>query len=294
MSEEQSLVTSAQTEGDVNQATAQAPEPSPAADVQIPEKFGGDINKLVESYNHLESKLGSMYSLPSEDSSPERWQEFDQRVTSTGRYIKTPNLDNPEEADAFFNSLGRPEKPDGYEFQIDDSIQPYVDKNLVNQYSELAHKVGLSKQQAQALVDFEVQRGLQQLHQLDAGREQSEQVLRQHWGPDYDNRMAGAKAAAAAYSEKYPDAVQQLINGPEGNNPALIAMLSELGGSLRESSHAGNTSAPQYGMSSAEAHDKIREIMDNRSHPYYDASHPGHSEAVQKVKKLYSVAYPDG
>lgn len=259
----------------------------------IPEKFGGDVNKLVESYSHLESKLGSMYSVPNEDSSPEKWNEFDQRVTSTGRYIRTPNSDDPAALESFYNSLGRPESPDKYTFSFDDDIKEYVDPNLVNSYSQVAHQAGLTTQQAQALVDFEVARGKQQLEAMENQRIQAENQLRQTWGPDYDNRLAGAKAAARSYSEKYPDAVERLMNGPEGNNPVLISMLSELGANMREQGHAGLSNAPQYGMSSEEAMDQIRNILDNKSHAYYDSSNPGHQHAVEKVKKLYGIAYPE-
>ena len=295
MSEEQSVATEANVESPLSQATATTPEPSiEASGPQIPEKFGGDVGKLVESYNHLESKMGSMYALPSEDSSQERWSEFDQRIQSTGRYLRIPNSEDQKSLDSFYNTLGRPETPDGYQFSIKDEVKPYVDNTIVNQYSELAHQVGLTKSQAQALVDFEINRGIGDLQQMEQNKSHAEQQLRQSWGQDYDNRLAGAKAAVQSYSDKFPDAVNRLMNGPEGNNPVLISMLSELGQAHRESGHVGTSNAPQYGMSSDDARDKIREIMDNQSHPYYNASHPGHSEAVTKVKKLYGIAYPEG
>lgn len=295
MSEMQSESVSANVESPLNQATAPAQEPShEASGPQIPEKFGGDINKLVESYNHLESKMGTMYSLPSQDSSPEKWQEFDQRVSATGRYIKMPDSQNPDEMNAFYNSLGRPESPEKYDFKLPEEVQAYVDRGAIEQYKQLAYSVGLNSDVAQKLVDFEVQRGLNELRNIEENKVMAEQKLRQVWGQDYENRLAGAKAAANTYAEKYPEELNRLINGPEGNNPVVVAMMSELGRHLQEQGHIGSGNAPQYGMSRAEALDKINEIQNNMSHAYHNELDPAHINAKKEVNRLYSIAYPDG
>ena len=259
----------------------------------IPEKFGGDVNKLVESYNSLESKMGSMYSMPTEDSSAERWQEFEQRVTGTGKFLVRPDSENKEQLDQFYNQLGRPETADAYNVQIADEVKPYVDDNMYNSYTKIAYDNGLTNSQAQALMDYEIDRMSAQAEQQLQYQRDAEQQLRQTWGSDYDNRMAGAKSAAAVYSEKYPDAVQELLNGPSGNNPALISMLAELGSSLRESGHVGMTSAPQYGTSPDDAKAQIAEIRGNPNHPSRNPYDPGYKAAKLKVNNLYAIAYPD-
>jgi hypothetical protein len=292
MSEEQSAL-EANVESPTEQVTAET-QASPTSESPIPEKFGGDINKLVESYNHLESKMGSMYSIPTEDSSAEKWQDFEAKVANTGKFISRPDTSDAESMEAFYNQLGRPESPDNYKIDLPEEVQPLVDGEALGQYKQLAHQVGLNNDQAKALMDFELQRMNAQAEQSQQIRMNAEQQLRQNWGAEYDNRIAGAKAAASAYQEKYPDAINELLNGPAGNNPALIAMLSELGHSLRESGHAGAVNAPQYGMSADDAKDKIREIMDNKAHPYFDSNNPGHGDAVSKVRSLYSIAYPEG
>jgi hypothetical protein len=289
MSDEQSGL-EATTTSEIEQVTA-APATSESV---IPEKFGGDVSKLVESYNHLESKMGRMYALPTPDSSAERWSEFEQRVNGTGKFISRPDPTDADSMSKVYSQLGRPESAESYQVKIPDEIQPHVDPDMYNQYTQIAHEAGLNNDQAQKIMNFELQRLQEQSQANEAQRGVAEQQLRQSWGADYDNRMAGAKAAATVYGEKYPDAIQDLLNGPSGNNPAFIAMLSELGQSLQEEGHAGAVSMPQYGISADDAKDKIREVMDNRSHPYYDSSHPSHGEAVNSMKKLYGIAYPEG
>jgi hypothetical protein len=265
----------------------------------IPEKFQaetteGSLTKALESYSQLESKMGSMYSIPSEDSGPEKWQEFEQRIANTGKFVSRPDSTDPEAMNKFYTQLGRPESAEDYKVQIAEEVRPYVDDNMYKNYTHVAHTAGLNNEQAQVLLDFEVQRMNQQAEHTMQVKAQAEQNLRQNWGAEYDTRLAGAKSAIGIYSEKYPDAVNELLNGPAGNNPALIAMLSELGDSLRESGHAGASGTPQYGMSSDDAKDKIQEIKDNKSHPYWSSHDPGHSAAVDKMKTLYSIAHPEG
>jgi hypothetical protein len=283
----QVVVDQANTDSAVDTATQQQQQPA------IPEKFGGDVNKLVESYNHLESKIGTMYSLPTEDSSPEKWNDFSSKIVSTGKFIQRPDDSNPESLSNFYNQIGRPESPDKYSPNIDEDMKGFIDDGLYQQFTQVAYDAGLTNQQTQQLMDFELKRVNAEAEQYTAAKSNAEASLRQSWGADYDNRMAGAKAAANAYADKYPEAVNELLNGPAGNNPALIAMLSELGHSLKESGHAGAVGTPQYGMSSDIAKDKIREIMDNKSHPYYNSHDPAHHEAVEKVKSLYQTAYPE-
>lgn len=289
MSEEQSgSVEQSQVTESVAQPQAQ-PEASP-----IPEKFGGDVHKLADAYKNLESRMGSMYSLPSEDSSSERWDEFSQRVESTGKFLKMPDPTNPESMETFYSSIGRPESPDNYKIDIPEEIQPFVDNNRVNVYKDVAYKVGLSGDQMKALADAEMQLSLQDYQNTLDEYASSEKQLRAHWGPDYNNRLSGAKAALNSYSNAYPDAVNRLMNGPECNNPALIAMLSELGQSLQESGALQGQNSVQYGMSSDEARDKIMEIRGNKNHAFHDERNAAHKEAVDRMRKLYQIAYPDG
>ncbi len=208
--------------------------------------------------------------------------------------MPVPDFENNESMEKIYGALGRPEKLDDYKLDIDESINEYLDNDIMDSFKETAHKIGLNNNQLSAIFEIEKNRIKMYEEQQIRNQEESHKILKEQWGPDYDNRIAGAKAAVAAYSQKYPSAVEELVNSPVGNNPALIAMLSELGKAVKESPHAFNSSAPQYGMSSEDARDKINEIMQNKSHAYFNDSDPSHGDAVNKVQRLYKVAYPDG
>jgi hypothetical protein len=160
-------------------------------------------------------------------------------------------------------------------------------------FKKMAHEAGLTGDQAQKL--FEAYNNnivAPQLQEFEAAKEAGMATLKDKWGADYDARMNGAKAVIAKYSEIHPDAINQLVNGPLGNNPALIQILSDAAQAMDESEVVNGMSKAQYGMTREDALDKIQEIRDNSAHPFHVQTDPGHSAAVHKMQKLYNVAFP--
>lgn len=300
MSEEQPEI----VEDTETQTTAPTPEIiTKIGDIEVPEKFRdtsaeGILQKVLPSYTHLETKSGSTYSLPTEDSSEEKWQEFNERVLGTGRFIERPQPDNPEALDKLYSQLGRPEESTGYDVKFNEKVNEYVDPGALERYKQLAHGAGLTNNQAQFLVDFESERMLKELTQRQEQTKKVEQVLRENWGAEFDNRMEGAKVALKTYQAKYPDAVQEILNGSLGSNPALVSMLSDLGDSLREKGHVGAVNLVPNGPTAEEARAKIAEIHENRKHAFNTiasnsaADIAAHDEAVKKMEELYKIAYP--
>ncbi len=102
---------------------------------RVAETKGWDsADKIVESYRNLEAKIGDSLRPPGDDASPEEWQ-------------------------AFYGRLGRPEAVADYEFAMPDGLAedfPY-DAESANRFAEWAHEAGLSPRQAQSLHDRFVQ-----------------------------------------------------------------------------------------------------------------------------------------
>lgn len=251
-----------------------------------------DLDGLVKSYKSSQSMLGSSIRIPSEDASDEVKNEFYSKLKEVPGITKLPDFDNPEEVASFYNQLGRPESSDKYEFNFSEDMA--VDNESLNQFKELAHSIGLTNEQAKKLAEFESNRYNQYNERLTESKQNAESTLKEVWGNDYNNRLAGAKEVIKMYGDKFPDAVQELVSGPAGNNPAFLSMLSELYGSLKESGTVNmSNSNLNYGMSAEEAKMKIQDIMGNPSHAYFNDSDPNHKDAVSKMSKLFEAAYPD-
>jgi hypothetical protein len=245
------------------------------------------VEDLANSYTHLESKLGSMFSLPSEDSAPEKWKEFEDRVVSTGKFIKAPK--DETELQGVLRQFGLPESPDKYQLQVDPQS---VDQSVLQQFAPVAHKLGLTNQQLNELIKFDVERMNQGVQQMDQMKASSVAALKKEYGPDFDNRLQGAKLALKHYEAKFPSEVQLIKNSPLGNNPIVIDALAQLGASLRES--GAIQGAPQYGMTAQQARDKIAEIKDNfKAHPAFNPHDPRHAEESERLRKLYEIAYSE-
>lgn len=249
-----------------------------------------DISSLAKGYVSAQRLVGSSIRIPSEDAGQEQLNEFYSKLEKVPGIAR---LDGSDEAkQQLYNKLGRPAEAKDYNLQLPEGIA--ADETTLNGFKELAHKVGLSNEQAQNLVQYEAQRVAQYNNNMNQQRTHAEQVLKQQWGNDYDNRLSGAKAAAKVFLDQYPDQMTDLMQGPAGNNPALLSILSQLAESLQEKGNVQLSTTPKYGMTPDEARIKIDEIMANKSHPYHQAGDPGHRDAVDRVRRLFEACYPEG
>lgn len=92
----------------------------------------------------------------------------------------------PEERNQFFNSLGRPEKADGYEFVGEDKAAPEWTKA----YKDAMHKIGVPKAMAKELSEFNNQMINQMVEQHNAKIQtqnaEATTILKTELGDKYD------------------------------------------------------------------------------------------------------------
>ena len=253
-----------------------------------------NVDGLAKSYVEAQRMIGSSVRIPSEDASVEVKKEFYDKLDSLPNVLSIPKSDDAEGIGKFYNKLGRPETSEGYDFvfenkELNDIVS--ASPEMGKEFSDVAYNLGLSKTQAKALVEFEASKIHKQNQDMADSREQSLLHLKKEWGNDYDARLHGAKSVAKIYTDKYPDAMTSLLNGPAGNNPAFIEMLSELGGALKETGHKGMTQSIEYGMSPQEAMDRIQDIRKNPNHAINVANHPDRERQQQKLDELYDIAH---
>lgn len=253
-----------------------------------------DITGLAKSYVASQRMLGNSVRIPGPDASPEARQEFYQKLTNVPGITRLPDPNDKAATDQFYAALGRPESPDKYNFELDQDVN-LVPEDLQN-FKELAHATGLTNEQANKLVAFESARAKAAEQAAMQSREQAVEALKSEWGNDFQNRLTGAKEMVSYYASKYPDAVNELINSPAGNNPALLVMLSELYSGMKEKGVViPNSQSLNYGVSPEEAIQQINEIKENRNHPYWTApaGSPEKEAALAKMSKLFQAAYPE-
>ena len=208
---------------------------------------------------------------------------------------KIPLPKNPTEDDLnnIYTKLGKPEQPSGYEIKADGQILTEGD---VNTYTDIAHKLGLSKTQANGILDY-YRSSIQQTTEAmskdsEQQRQQIEQSLKAEWGADFDAKVSQANRAVADIAgEDLLDMVLQ--DGTKvGNHPAFIkafANFADFRNSVTKEDTISENSV-NYRMSSADAQSKIDAIMNDRSHAYWDRKNPvARDKAVKEVQDLYEM-----
>jgi len=177
-------------------------------------KTKGELEKsktdLEKSKTDLEGKLEGVLRLPGEKASDE------DRAT-------------------FFNKIGRPEKPEGYEFKKPDLPEEIkYDEDQEKEYRELAHGAGLSKAQATVIYDWYHQNVLkshQKMLEFSATqRTEAETELKKEWGDKHDENVEVARRTMKAINDKALTGLGEwLEKSGQGNNPLVIKLFHILG-----------------------------------------------------------------
>lgn len=130
------------------------------------DKGTGDevLPKVVQSYRELSGKLGKSISVPADDAPP-------------------------EEKERFFTAIGRPEKPEDYEFKLPDEYPeglPY-DKEFADNFRGVFHEAGVPKTMADKLHGaFALQMAAMAQANVEAVKtkvEGTHDALVKDWGP---------------------------------------------------------------------------------------------------------------
>jgi len=225
-----------------------------------------DLNGLAKSYLELSSFIGKKkIPLPGKDAKPEEW-EF------------------------VWNALGRPESPDKYELpelKLPED-HPGIDENLLKEFKQTAHKIGLNNNQVKSLLEWWADletRGLTDLSNLyQEEMEEAETKLRQEWGSAYETKLNLAKKVLQQFGD---DEVKQLLDSGAGNDPAIIKMFAKIGEAMSEGNLIKGKST--FTLTPEEAEAEIRKILGDKNHPYFDKSHPEHELAIKRMFELHQM-----
>lgn len=227
-----------------------------------------DINSMAKSFIHAQRMVGAnKVMVPGEKATPEEWN-------------------------AFYKAVGRPDAPEGYDLPgpKDEKAAGY---EAYKQFRDTVHKAGLTNTQAATVLDFLVNLGESEYAGVEASmkqeREQAAADLRKEWGLAYEKNVAIANRLVKVFGgdEKSQQALADAMNG----NPQVVKFCAAIGSKLLEDNLLGEVSGSSA-LSPAEAKAKVDGILRDKTHPYHNANTPGHADAVREVSKLYEQMYP--
>ena len=252
-------------------------ESAPASDWKstIPEEIRGhaslehinDIGALAKSYVHAQQMVGAdKVALPGKSATEDEWGEV-------------------------YKKLGRPESPDGYQFEINNVPEgAELDEGMVEWFKETAHKAGMNPRQAQAMLDAYNEMTFSQYEstgvEAQARVEQVEAELRKEYGQAFDDKIALANGVLAEFGNPEITEVQLADGTMLGDHPDIIRMLSNMGTYLREKVGEDTLEGVRTsgGVTPNDAQTKVKELTQANS-PYWDSRHPEHQWYVNEAMK---------
>ena len=265
------------------------PEPEPKPTPSAFDSLSDDVRGNASMVRFKDSEEGFTNSVA------KGYISLEKKIGAKGLIVPGENATQAEK-DEFAVSLGRPKDIAGYgEFNLpegtDKRIQ--VDQNMLKSFKEAAFKMGLSPENANALLEFDTQRQVAALKELDVlekqEKDEAETKLRGELGNAYPERMAIAKKVVERFAGNEED--KKALYDAVGNNPRVARLLINVGSKISEDV-LGETGHSRMTLTPAEANAKIAAIRANPNHAHNDDTNPLHKEALLEMTTLYKQAHP--
>lgn len=175
---------------------------------------------LAKSYQNLETLMG-------ED--------------KAGNTVVLPKTrEDAEGWNAIYDKLGRPGKPDGYQLEVPEGVDPTFSKEA----SETFHKLGLTAEQGQNLAQWWNAKAMGMQEAINAQKQAQfkaeDEALRNEWGPKFVENVAKARNAQKALG--IDDATIDTIAGAIGHKGAMN-LLQKIGSLSAEDKFIGSNGA---------------------------------------------------
>ena len=264
------------TEAPVQETQIEQPVPTVAKSWKeaIPEDLRNDPNiskfteleALAKSYINATRMIGQdKVAVPNNNSTDDQWNEV-------------------------YNKLGRPESPDKYKLEVKSDVVP-LDDGAIKSFAENAHKLGLNNKQAQGILEFykESMEGSIQQSRVDTETAQAntEAQLRKEWGRAFDDNIK--RAGAVAKANMNPQILDmELKDGTRlGDHPEVIKGFANIANLLSEDKLVGTES--ENVSQGVDYQSEINKLVNDRSGPYWNKSHPDHDKVVQQVFTLRTM-----
>ena len=252
-------------------ATTEQPKVATSWKETISEEFRNDpniakfteIDALAKSYINATRMIGTdKVAVPNQNSTEDHWNEV-------------------------YDKLGRPESAEKYKLEVKSEVVP-IEETAVKQFAENAHKLGLNNKQAQGILEF-YKNSMEQTAkqtQIDAetAQAQAQQVLRQEWGKSYDANIQKAASLAKANMKAEVLDLPMKDGSRLGDNPDVIKGFAKIADMLSEDKIISTESE---NVNQGRDYDsEISQIINDKTGPYWNSTHPDHAKVVQQVLTL--------
>ena len=213
-----------------------------------------------------------------------------------GKSIVIPEKDDKEGWGKVFSKLGRPEKPEEYDYKLPEHKDIKWEPTMFGELNKVMHGLGATKDQVDGLVQWFTKDVVTKMEAHGAEtQEKADKVLasiKKEHGSQADVSLAFARRAAETY---FGAEVGKTFVDRNMHDEVLVKGMVKLGMQLAEDGAFGKKPLETEGAISREAaKTQITEIMSNRSHAYWGQPNlPDTQAALKKVEDLHKIAYPE-
>lgn len=214
------------------------------------------VEKLVDSYNNAQKLISSKgYAPPAPDAPDAEWE-------------------------AFYARAGRPESPEGYEWEAPEGVE--LDGEALAAAKSAFHKLGLNPRQFKGVMEF-YKNDVARIEEMAAEEqaamlEASKADLQKKWGDSFD---ANLKAATVALSKFDDLGVREKLAAAGLLNDASIAeMFRRFAAATAEDRRVDGT------RNDVSAKDRIAEIRASKD--WQDERSPRRPALVEEMRDLYA------
>lgn len=272
------------------------PTPPPVTDLRTFVDEKGTIAKPDDFFKavgapHLAKRFSTLEALTKSYVNAER-------MLSNGNKVAVPTEHStPEEWDAFYKGIGRPESEDKYEVNIPDELKGLtLDENAMKEFRSTAFKNGLNGKQVKALTDFYFKSTKGAIDAVNAKMQERFDAtmadLEKEWGPKDGAKFKDGVALAEKGAATLGLTADILKSTPElSNNPHFIRAMAKVAQMTKEAPAAGLRG--QNGDLGQDVAGQIRAIMSDKNSPYWHKMHPDHAATVEKVAALHRQLHPE-
>jgi hypothetical protein len=219
-----------------------------------------------------------------------------------GQVLRLPADEAAPEWAEIYGRLGRPEKPEGYQFgALPEGLLPEVEPAA----REAFHKLGLSARQAAGVMELY---GGQVTAAQEARATRAAEIeaavvrdLKAEYGDAFDDRIHAANRAIAELGGKELGELLATTVMPDGtrlgNHPLLVKAWAEIGKRIAEPADLRGGTGTGNGnrtLTPAEAQEEIARLRADKEfyREFSNLAHPNRPQHLEKWNRLHAMAYP--
>lgn len=223
-------------------------------------------------------------------------------INQSADAVVIPGKDADQAAwDGFFTKLGRPEKPDGYNFKFDENVKVHEPTMQIGK--EIFHMLGASPEKAQAAAvkwnEFVAKQTEAQVEAARVKNDEEIKALETAWGPDLAaNKAAAQRVLQTLAKDSQFGITDGDIAAVEANigAAAVVKLLAAIGRRSGEGTFTGGNSGGggdpnnPATMSKEQAAARIAQLQGDKEFmdKYQNRNNPGHADALKTMEALFA------